>query len=64
MLQIVDIGAGRGAAMKLSHLGLAKNSQIQLSRKSHMRCPVILIHNGSEIAIGYELARKILVEEV
>lgn len=62
-VKIVGIKAGRGAVMNLSHLGLNIGNVVKCIRKSPFKGPVVVIHRGSEVAIGYGLAQKILVEE-
>jgi ferrous iron transport protein A len=63
-VKIVKINAGRGATMNLSNLGLHIGNLIKFLRKSPFQGPVIVEHQGSEIAIGYGLAKKIFVEEI
>lgn len=63
-IKIVQINAGHGAQINLSNLGLHIGDQIKFGRKSPLRGPVIITHRGTEIAIGYKLAQKILVENV
>jgi len=63
-VKIVKINAGRGAIINLSNLGLQIGNLIKLLRKSPFKGPVIVEHQGSEIAIGYGLAQKIFVEEM
>lgn len=63
-VKIVSINAGRGAIMNLSNLGLHIGNMIKCIRKSPFKGPVVVIHQGSEVAIGYGLAQKIYVEEV
>ncbi|MCK4942588.1 MAG: ferrous iron transport protein A [Candidatus Aminicenantes bacterium] len=63
-VKIVKINAGRGALINLSNLGLHIGNFIKLMRKSPFKGPVIVDHQGSEVAIGYGLAQKIFVEEI
>ena len=63
-VKIVEIQAGRGAVMNLSHLGLNIGNIVRCIRKSPFKGPVVVIHQGSEVAIGYGLAQKIYVDEV
>jgi ferrous iron transport protein A len=58
---ISEIDAGRGAAMNLACLGLHIGDVIRLERRSPFRGPLTVVHRGSEIAIGFSLAQKILV---
>lgn len=63
-VKIVKIDAGRGALLNLINLGLNIGNITQIGRTSHIGGPVTVIYQGSEIAIGRGLARKIFVEEV
>lgn len=63
-IKIVKIDAGRGAQINLSNLGLYIGDQIKFVRKSLLRGPVIVLHRGTEIAIGFKLAKKIFVENI
>jgi Fe2+ transport system protein FeoA len=63
-IKIIQIDAGRGAQINLSNLGLHIGDQIKFERKSPLHGPVIVVHRGTEIAIGYKLAQKIFVELV
>lgn len=62
-VRIVTIDAGRGAALQLMNMGLALGATIQLVRRSPLGGPVLVSHDGTQVAIGYQMARKILVEK-
>lgn len=62
--RIVGIKAGRGAVMNLSHLGMNIGNTVRVVRKSPFKGPVVVLHQGSEVAIGYGLAQKIQVMEL
>ena len=49
--KIVKINAGRGALINLSNLGLQIGNFVRFLRKSPFKGPVIVEHQGSEIAI-------------
>ena len=63
-VKIVEVDAGRGAQLNLVHLGLDVGNIVELSRKTSLGGPVTVLFRGTEIAIGYRLAIKILVEQV
>ena len=63
-IKIVRINAGRGALINLANLGFHMGNIIKFCRKSPFKGPVVVIYQGTEIAIGYGLAQKIFVEEV
>ncbi len=61
-VQIVDIDAGHRARINLTGLGLNIGDTISIQRKSHFHGPVVVFHRGSEIALGFGLSQKILVQ--
>ncbi len=61
-VQITDIDAGHRARMNLTGLGLNIGDIIKVHRKSHFHGPVVVLHRGSEIALGFGLSQKILVK--
>ncbi len=63
-VKIVEIDAGHGAQLNLAHLGLDVGHIIEIFRKASLGGPVTVRFRDTEIAIGYRLAKKILVEEV
>jgi ferrous iron transport protein A len=63
-VKILRINAGHGAIINLSNLGLHIGNVIKFCRKSPFKGPVVVIYQGSEIAIGFGLAQKIFVENI
>jgi ferrous iron transport protein A len=61
-VRIVRIDAGRGAALSLMSLGLNVGDTVELLRSSPLRGPLLVSHGATEVAIGFGLAEKILVE--
>ena len=61
-VRIVRIDAGRGAILKLMNLGLSVGHAAEVIRCSPLRGPLLLSHRGTEVALGYHLAERILVE--
>lgn len=62
-VRIVKIDAGRGASLHLMHLGLDVGHTVELLQRSPLHGPILVSHDGTEVAIGYGLAEKILVEK-
>ncbi|MFB3855218.1 MAG: ferrous iron transport protein A [Vicinamibacterales bacterium] len=62
-VRIVTIDAGRGAALDLMNMGLTIGATIHLLRRSPLRGPLLVSHGGIQVAIGYHMAEKILVEK-
>jgi len=62
-VRIVKVEAGRGATLNLMSLGLAVGHIIELLRRLPMHGPVLVSHDHTQVAIGYRLAEKILVEQ-
>jgi len=61
-VKIVDIDAGHRAKINLTGLGLNIGDTVTIQRKSHFHGPVVVLHRGSEIALGFGLSQKILVQ--
>ena len=62
-VRIVRIDAGRGASLNLMNLGLNVGETIELLRSSPLRGPLLVSRGHTEVAVGYRLAEKILVEK-
>jgi len=62
-VRIVKLEAGRSAALHLVHLGLDVGQTVEIRQRSPLRGPLLVAHDGTEVAIGYGLAEKILVEK-
>jgi Fur family transcriptional regulator, ferric uptake regulator len=63
-LRVVEIDAGRGAALHLLNLGLDVGDTIELLQRSLLRGPVLVRRGATQVAIGHGLAAQILVERV
>ena len=59
---IVKIDAGKRALINLMNLGILTGNEIEINRSSSMHGPVVVNHRGTEVALGYHLARKIIAE--
>jgi len=62
-IRIVSINAGRAATLKLMNLGLSVGQAAEVIRCSPLHGPVLLSRGDTEVALGYHLAEKILVEK-
>ncbi len=62
-VRIVKIDAGPGAVLNLVNLGLSVSHTIEMLQRSPLRGPVLVCHHGTAVAIGYQLAERILVEK-
>ncbi len=63
-VRIAGIGAGHGAMMNLMNFGLSVGEVVEVSKKSNFRGPVVVVCRETDIAIGYGIAEKILVEGI
>ena len=63
-VRVVDILGGHGLASRLEALGIRPGSNIMKRSEMFMRGPVTVEAHGAQIAIGYGMASKILVEPV
>jgi len=61
-VRIKAIDAGRGATLNLMNLGLDLGHEVELLQRSPLRGPLLVMHGDTEIAIGYGMAQKIVVE--
>ena len=62
-VRVVRIDAGRGAALNLMNMGIGVGQTIELLQSSPMRGPLLVSRGDTEVAVGYRLAEKILVEK-
>jgi|DewCreStandDraft_4_1066084.scaffolds.fasta_scaffold00107_48 ferrous iron transport protein A len=62
-VRIVKLDAGHGASLNLIHLGLDVGQTVEIRQRSPLHGPLLVAHDGTEVAIGYGLAEKILVEK-
>jgi ferrous iron transport protein A len=60
---VVEIRGGRGLLQKLDSLGIMPGSKIVKLSAQIMRGPINIRVGNSRIAIGYGIARKIIVEK-
>ncbi|MBN1366912.1 MAG: ferrous iron transport protein A [Dehalococcoidales bacterium] len=60
--EIVRIDGGHGMANRLYAMGIKPNTKITKISSGFMRGPVTVMVNRTQIAIGFGMANKILVE--
>ena len=63
-VRVVDILGGHGLAARLEALGIRPGTTITKRSEMFMRGPVTVEAHGTQIAIGYGMASKILVEPI
>lgn len=59
---VVDIQGGYGLTRRLESLGIRVGKKVTKVSSQLMRGPVTVRMDNSEVAIGFGMARKILVE--
>lgn len=64
LVRVVLMNSGRELEGKLRQLGIHTGGTIQVLRKAPFHGPVLLELDGREIALGYGIAKKILVEGI
>ena len=60
--KIIRISGGHGIASKLEALGIRQGEEIKKISDQWMRGPVLLQHGNSQVALGFGMASKVLVE--
>lgn len=60
--KVVDITGGYGVIKKLTALGIRPGQKISKRDSIFSRGPVVVRINNSEVAIGYGMAQKVVVE--
>lgn len=60
--KIIRISGGHGIADKLEALGIREGQEIKKISEQWMRGPVLLQHGNTQLALGFGLASKVLVE--
>ncbi len=61
---VIAIRGGWGAQRRLNALGLREGTAVVKTTGPFMRGPVVVQAGGAQIALGWGLARKILVERL
>jgi len=60
--KVVEIQSGRGMQRKLDALGIRPGIEITKINSQVFRGPIIVQVGNTKVAIGYGMARKIIVE--
>ncbi|GJQ61569.1 MAG: hypothetical protein SCALA702_06220 [Melioribacteraceae bacterium] len=63
-VRVSKIAAGRGAILNLMNMGVVVGNVIEVGKSSQLHGPVLVKYQESDIAIGYGLAEKIIVEGI
>lgn len=60
--KVIEINSGRGMINKLEALGIRPGVEITKVSAQFMRGPVIVSVGNTQIAIGFGMARRVVVE--
>jgi len=60
--KIVRISGGYGLAHRLEAIGIRQDKEIKKISEQWMKGPVLVQHGNSQVALGFGMASKILVE--
>ena len=60
--KIIRISGGHGIAGKFEALGIRQGEEIRKISEQWMKGPVLLQHGNSQVALGFGMATKVLVE--
>ena len=60
--KIIRISGGHGITGKLEALGIRDGQEIKKISEQWMRGPVLLQHGSTQLALGFGMASKVLVE--
>lgn len=60
--KISSINGGIGLQKKLENMGITTGSEIFKISRQWLKGPVIIRHGNTELAIGHNMAEKIMVE--
>jgi ferrous iron transport protein A len=63
-VRVLQFTGGRGLEGKLRQLGLYTGGNVQIVRKAPFHGPLLVELDGREIALGYGIANKIVVEGI
>ncbi|MEW6608603.1 MAG: FeoA family protein [bacterium] len=60
--KIVEIQGGAGMSLKLENLGIRVGEEIKKVSQQAMRGPVVVAVGKSQVAVGFGMATRVLVE--
>lgn len=63
-VKIVKINAGKRATQRLLSIGIVPGNVVEIKRVSALKGPVLIDYQGSEVAIGFGIASKVIGEKV
>ena len=61
---VVDIQGGWGLIRKLDALGIRRGVKIMKISSQFLRGPVIIQVGGTQVAIGFGMAKRIIVDKI
>lgn len=61
LVEIISLRGGWGMRQRLNQLGISVGRKVIVKRSSPFGGPILVVANGSEIAIGRGMAHHILV---
>jgi len=59
--RVVAIRGGRGVSLRLMQLGIVPGASVRVVGRGPFRGPILVEVNGSQVALGPGIARKVLV---
>ena len=59
---VLEVQGGRGLIRRLELLGIRKGNRIKKLSSQFMHGPIVLEVAGSQIAVGFGMANKVIVE--
>jgi len=60
--RVVEFLGGRGAVGRLARLGIREGAMLTMLHDPHMGGPVVISVAGSQVALGFGMATKVVVE--
>lgn len=63
-VKIIEIKGGQGLKRRLESIGIMPNVIIRKVSNQIMKGPIVVRINNTQVAIGYGMAKKIIVEEI
>jgi len=60
--KIVGINGGQGLVRRLEALGIKEGTEIKKISEQWMRGPVLLQHGNTQVALGFGIASKVMVQ--